>query len=172
MALQVRGVFDEMLANGLTPSIVAVNTLLASYAALGAWAEALEALTHAMAAQVEGVNPNTCEQCRRGHWASAVDSWAGKGLAGSVPLALGLLLPDSCLFPCPARSPLISLAPHPTAPLQPPSTPVWQPWPRVHTPSPPTSTHTQPPGRCRWVEWVGPGKFACLSPAAATAAPI
>ena len=61
LPLQVRGVFDDMLATGLTPSIVAFNTLLASFAALGAWGEALDTLTHVMAAQVEGVNPNTCE---------------------------------------------------------------------------------------------------------------
>jgi hypothetical protein len=66
MPLQVRGVFDEMLATGLTPSIVAFNSLLASYAALGAWGEALDTLTHVMAAQVEGVNPNTCEAGRGG----------------------------------------------------------------------------------------------------------
>jgi hypothetical protein len=72
-------VFDEMLATGLTPSIVAFNTLLASYAALGAWGEALDTLTHVMAAQVEGVNPNTCEQGRCGvgtGWAAQARGWA------------------------------------------------------------------------------------------------
>ncbi|KAL4458358.1 hypothetical protein ABPG75_013223 [Micractinium tetrahymenae] len=56
---QVRAVFDDMLATGLTPSIVSYNTLLASFASLGAWREALDALTHVLAAQAEGVNPNT-----------------------------------------------------------------------------------------------------------------
>jgi len=57
----VRAVFDDMLSTGLAPSIVSYNTLLASYAALGGWREALDALNHVLAAQVEGVNPNTSE---------------------------------------------------------------------------------------------------------------
>lgn len=55
-----------MTATGLTPSIVSHNVLLASLAARGAWAEALEALTHVLAAQPEGVNPNTGARCRQG----------------------------------------------------------------------------------------------------------
>ncbi len=43
------------------PSIVSYNTLLASYASLGAWREALDAITHVLAAQADGVNPNTSE---------------------------------------------------------------------------------------------------------------
>ncbi|KAL4429625.1 hypothetical protein ABPG77_008674 [Micractinium sp. CCAP 211/92] len=56
---QVRSAFDDMLATGLMPSIVSYNTLLASYASLGAWREALDAITHVLAAQADGVNPNT-----------------------------------------------------------------------------------------------------------------
>lgn len=48
-----------MLSTGLTPSIVTYNTLLASLAQRGSWGEALEALTAVLAAQPEGVNPNT-----------------------------------------------------------------------------------------------------------------
>ena len=51
--------FQALLDTGLTPSIVAWNTLLGAYAALGAWGEALEAMGHVAAAAGEGVNPNT-----------------------------------------------------------------------------------------------------------------
>lgn len=56
---KVRGVFDEMLRTGLSPSIVTYNCLLASFANLGAWREALDVMTHVRAAQAEGVNPNS-----------------------------------------------------------------------------------------------------------------
>ncbi|PSC69633.1 pentatricopeptide repeat-containing protein [Micractinium conductrix] len=55
----VRQVFECMLSIGLHPSIVAWNTLLAALAAQGAWAESLDALSLVLAAQGEGVNPNT-----------------------------------------------------------------------------------------------------------------
>lgn len=60
----MRDVFEDMLASGLSPSIVTYNTLLSSYANLGAWGEALGTLRRVLAAQLEGVAPNTvtCEQ--------------------------------------------------------------------------------------------------------------
>ncbi len=57
--VQVRDVFEDMLALGLSPSIVTYNTLLSSFASLGAWGEALDTLRRVLAAQLDGVAPNT-----------------------------------------------------------------------------------------------------------------
>ncbi|GAB4822151.1 hypothetical protein N2152v2_009197 [Parachlorella kessleri] len=56
---KVRDVFEDMLALGLSPSIVTYNTLLSSFASLGAWGEALDTLRRVLAAQLDGVAPNT-----------------------------------------------------------------------------------------------------------------
>ena len=60
--------FEDMLASGLSPSIVTYNTLLSSFASLGAWGEALDTLRRVLAAQLEGVTPNTAT-CKCG-WLS------------------------------------------------------------------------------------------------------
>ena len=71
-----------MTAQGLQPSIVAYNTLLASCAHRGAWGDALEALTCVLAAQPEGVNPNTSAGGGRAcGWGS------DGGLVGGLPPA-------------------------------------------------------------------------------------
>ena len=58
--------FEEMVAAGITPSIVAYNTLLSAHASMGAWSEALETLKRVLLAQAEGVNPNTVTCACRG----------------------------------------------------------------------------------------------------------
>ena len=68
--------FDEMLRTGLSPSIVTYNCLLASFANLGAWREALDVMTHVRAAQAEGVNPNSSEPGEEGVLSRA---WVGPG---------------------------------------------------------------------------------------------
>lgn len=55
----VRRAFEGMRAAGVSPNIVAFNTLLAALAAMGAWADALDVLRAACAATVEGVHVNT-----------------------------------------------------------------------------------------------------------------
>lgn len=55
----VRQVFREMLRVGVSPSIVSFNTLLSAHASLGAWADALDALGAVLAAQLDGISPNT-----------------------------------------------------------------------------------------------------------------
>ncbi len=51
--------FDYMCASGVSPNIVAFNTLLAALAAMGSWTQALDVLNAALAAAVEGVHANT-----------------------------------------------------------------------------------------------------------------
>lgn len=68
--------FKEMLATGLTPSIVTYNTVLASCAARGAWWEALDLLANVFEARADGVSPNTSEprpEC------GCLDSWLCAG---------------------------------------------------------------------------------------------
>lgn len=55
----VRLTFDEMRASGVTPTIVAYNTLLAALAAVGGWREALDVLNLILMTPGEGVTPNT-----------------------------------------------------------------------------------------------------------------
>lgn len=59
----VRQTFEEMRAAGVSPTIVAYNTLLAALAAGGAWMDALDVLSAVLQASMEGVNANTatCE---------------------------------------------------------------------------------------------------------------
>lgn len=55
--------FDDMRASGVTPTIVAYNTLLSAQAGLGAWSEALDTLHVVLSSAVDGVHPNltTCK---------------------------------------------------------------------------------------------------------------
>lgn len=107
--LQVCAAFDHMLAQGLSPSIVTYNTLLASCAHRGAWGKALEALTHVLAAQPEGVNPNTGGS--RGGQGRALEgglAQAGRqaGLTdGRSSSADGSTQPASRIPPPPSRHP-------------------------------------------------------------------
>lgn len=98
LPLQVCEVFDDMLASGLPPSIVSYNTLLSAYASTGAWSEALDTLCRVLAAQLEGVSPNTttCEfaggLAPEGGWVWAWGSGHGLGGRGGRPegMFLGL----------------------------------------------------------------------------------
>ncbi|KAG7669994.1 hypothetical protein Ndes2526B_g06369 [Nannochloris sp. 'desiccata'] len=55
----VQRTFEYMRASGVSPNIVAFNTLLAALAAMGNWTVALDVLNAALAAAVEGVHANT-----------------------------------------------------------------------------------------------------------------
>jgi len=55
----VQHTFDYMRASGVSPNIVAYNTLLAALAAMGNWTVALDVLNSVLAAAVEGVHANT-----------------------------------------------------------------------------------------------------------------
>ena len=56
---EVRATFDAVRAVGLSPNIVAFNTLLAALAVLGEWLESVDVLNLVFAAASEGVHPNT-----------------------------------------------------------------------------------------------------------------
>lgn len=55
----VQRTFEYMRSSGVSPNIVAYNTLLAALAAMGSWTVALDVLNSALAAAVEGVHANT-----------------------------------------------------------------------------------------------------------------
>lgn len=99
--VQVRELFEDMVASGLSPSVVTFNTLLSAQANLGAWEEALATLNRVLAAQLEGVTPNTttCE------WGEPLLSWCRVGWdarwwwPGWCSCLAGCLVPDVSLQP-------------------------------------------------------------------------